>query len=105
MIQNVAPGPEDQADWQLCTKCQGLCFAGGSSLGPCPAGGIHDHTGSGNYMLVGGIPAGPHEQSNWQWCNKCQGLCFAGGSSLGACPAGGIHDHTGSGTYLVALAT
>lgn len=43
-----------QDNWRWCTKCQGLAFAGNSSLGPCPAGGTHDHTGSGNYSLIFG---------------------------------------------------
>jgi subtilase family serine protease len=43
---------QDQANWRWCNKCQGLAFAGSTSLGLCPAGGNHDHTGSGNYVLL-----------------------------------------------------
>lgn len=44
--------PQDSQDnWRWCNKCQVLAFAGNSSAGACAAGGQHDHTGSGNYML------------------------------------------------------
>jgi hypothetical protein len=81
-----------------------LTFAGGPSPGPCKAGGIHDHTGSGYYLLIDNATAGPHEQANWRWCHKCQELAFAGYPSPGACPAGGNHDHAGSGNYVLAIA-
>src|SRR5260370_15370290 len=36
-----------------CRKCQGLAFAGDpKGLGPCPAGGSHNHSGSGDYTLM-----------------------------------------------------
>jgi hypothetical protein len=40
-----------QDNWQWCKKCQVLAFAGNSSSGACGAGGMHDHTGSGDYVL------------------------------------------------------
>jgi hypothetical protein len=89
-----------QGNWKWCRKCQVLCFAGGAQLGACQAGGDHDHSGSGNYVLVQNEPSAPG-QSNWKWCNKCQELCFAGTSHIGTCPAGGAHDHTGSGNYVI----
>ena len=76
----------------------GVCWQG--TLGACPAGGNHDHTGSGDYALVHDDPAMPG-QHNWRWCNKCQALSFAGNPSLGKCKAGGQHDHSGSGDYVV----
>jgi hypothetical protein len=39
-----------QANWRYCRKCQGLFFAG-HGKGVCPAGGGHDDTGSGDYIL------------------------------------------------------
>ena len=43
--------PEDtQENWRWCNKCQVLAFGGGTA-GSCGAGGVHNHTGSGNYML------------------------------------------------------
>ena len=41
----------NQDNWRWCRKCQVLAYAGGSSPGACQAGGMHDHTGSGDYML------------------------------------------------------
>jgi rubrerythrin len=90
-----------QANWRWCRKCQGLAFAGNPSPGACPAGGQHDHSGSGNYHLpkdYGGLLLQLlhiSSQENWRWCNKCQGLAFAGNPSPGACPAGGQHDPRG----------
>jgi CubicO group peptidase (beta-lactamase class C family) len=90
-----------QNNWQWCSKCQTLAFAGGGSPGSCPAGGTHDLTKGGNY-LVPTDAAGTAGQSNWRWCKKCQALSFAGSGSAGACSAGGVHDHTGSGNYVLA---
>jgi len=91
-----------QGNWRWCNKCQCLAFAGNLSLGPCAAGGTHDHGGSGNYVLTQDDPSAPG-QPNWRWCNKCQELAFAGKPSLGPCPAGGSHNHAGSGNYQLRL--
>ena len=40
-----------QNKWSWCNKCQLLAFSG-NGVGPCPAGGNHDHTGSGDYTLA-----------------------------------------------------
>lgn len=45
----ATPTPGTQVNWRWCNKCQALAFAGGATLGACPAGGTHAHTGSGNY--------------------------------------------------------
>ncbi|MFF9645844.1 N,N-dimethylformamidase beta subunit family domain-containing protein [Kitasatospora aureofaciens] len=87
--------------WMWCNKCQGLAWAGFPVLGPCPAGGDHDHSGSGDYVLTWNVPAGEGQQSGWMWCNKCQGLAFADNPEPGPCPAGGDHDHSGSGDYVL----
>ena len=92
---NSGSGQSGQSNWRWCNKCQGLFFAG-NNLGVCSAGGTHNDSGSGNYLLSGSGSG----QSNWQWCNKCQGLFF-GGNNLGACPAGGTHDPSGSGGYAL----
>src|SRR6266480_1354035 len=89
-----------QDNWRWCKKCQVLAFAGSATLGPCPAGGEHNHSGSGDYALVLNDPAVPG-QDNWRWCSKCQALSFAGNPSLGKCKAGGVHNHTGSGNYVL----
>ena len=41
-----------QTNWRWCHKCQGLYFSGSATQGSCPAGAAHDHTGSGDYMLM-----------------------------------------------------
>jgi hypothetical protein len=87
-----------QNNWKWCSKCQGLAYAG-FGAGPCPAKGVHDHSGSGDYGLL-------HDtsdfkgQHHWRWCNKCQGLTFAG-AGPGNCPAGGFHDLSRSFDYLL----
>jgi hypothetical protein len=94
--------PFSQDDWRWCNKCQGLAFGGNPTPGACPAGGTHDHAGSGNYSLMQNTPVSiPLTQADWRWCNKCQGLAFGGNRSPGPCPAGGTHDHAGSGNYAV----
>jgi hypothetical protein len=100
----VKPAASGQPGWQWCKKCQVLAFAGSPSLGGCPAGGVHDYQGSGDYTLVLNVP-GASGQHNWRWCRKCQGLAFAGSSSPGACPAGGAHDHQGSGDYALEVSS
>ena len=42
--------PGHQPDWRWCRKCDGLAYDGQPSV--CPAGGAHDHTGSGAYALA-----------------------------------------------------
>jgi hypothetical protein len=44
--------PWVQANWRWCNKCQALAYGGNADLGPCPASGLHDHFGSGDYSLV-----------------------------------------------------
>ena len=41
-----------QDNWRWCHKCQGLFFGGNATQGHCPAGGAHDHVGSGDYSLL-----------------------------------------------------
>jgi hypothetical protein len=40
-----------QSGWRWCSQCQGLFFAGGSTLGTCPSGGPHVAEGSGAYVV------------------------------------------------------
>jgi hypothetical protein len=94
--------PSSQDNWRWCNKCQGLAFGGSASPGTCPAGGSHDHAGSGNYDLIQNTSHSiPETQDNWRWCNRCQGLSFGGSASQGTCPAGGTHNHKGSGNYVL----
>jgi hypothetical protein len=89
-----------QADWRWCNKCQGLTYSLGQPS-VCPAGGSHDHRGSGNYALAVDDPSA-QGQSDWRWCRKCQGLAFSL-NQPSVCPAGGSHDHSGSGNYALAV--
>jgi hypothetical protein len=94
-----------QNQWRWCNKCQALAYAG-FTAGPCPAGGVHDHAGSGDYGLVTGLPGGTG-QRHWKWCQKCQELIFAGdvGSDPGVCAAGGSHDVSSSLDYTLIMGT
>jgi hypothetical protein len=96
-LQLNNPKAEGQKDWKWCRKCQGLTFAANSTIGPCSVGGVHDHSGSGNYTLAWGASVG---QDQWRWCSKCQGLAYDGYS---VCAAGGAHTHVGSGDYSLTL--
>jgi hypothetical protein len=51
-LQNELALIPGQDNWRWCTKCQGLAYAGNPTMGACPAGGQHDHAGSGNYTLI-----------------------------------------------------
>lgn len=41
-----------QSGWRFCDKCQGLFYGQGEPLSHCPAGGTHDGSKSGNYVLI-----------------------------------------------------
>jgi hypothetical protein len=48
-----------QTSWAWCQKCQGLFYGPYESRSVCPAGGTHDYTESGIYVLrmtTGGSP-------------------------------------------------
>jgi len=103
-----------QDNWQWCSRCMGLAYFGNShvevsttetvvGIGACPAGGEHDHSGSGNYALASAAD-GLAGQNNWSWCVRCQGLYFIGNGSHGQCPAGGPHAEEGSGDYVLTSA-
>src|SRR5579862_3646129 len=67
-----------------------MAFTGYAGLGECPAGGLHNHAGSGNHCLPMGGSVPPGSQGNWRWCNECQALSFGGGKSMGKCSEGGM---------------
>lgn len=95
-----------QEQWRWCSKCQGIFFGGepvdGAPGGTCPAGGLHDAGGSGNYAMV--LNSNAPGQPGWRWCKKCQGMFFSKhpGSK---CPAGGAHSKIGSGNYILHTST
>lgn len=87
-----------QQNWRWCSKCMSLAFAGG--IGPCAAGGNHDHSSSSDYPLVMDVPSAPG-QHNWRWCSKCMSLSFA--AWPGPCAAGGNHDQRVSSDYTLVM--
>jgi hypothetical protein len=64
----------------------------GTPLWP-PCGGLHDHTGGGNYTIA----SSGSQISSW-WCSKFQMPCFDGYSF---CAAGGAHTYVGSGNCIL----
>src|SRR5713101_9894980 len=80
-----------------------MFFAGQADQGHCPAGGPHDASESGNYLMIFGEGAfNTQPQGGWRFCQKCQGLFFDGPPNpRGACPASGQHDPSASGHYLM----
>ena len=96
----VSPSLPSQSGWRWCQKCQGLFFSGNPDQGVCPAGGRHDASRSGAYLMTFG-DGGEGMQAAWRWCQKCQGLFFSGNPDQGACPAGGRHNASRSGAYLM----
>jgi hypothetical protein len=78
--------------WNCCSRCLTLFF-GGPAPGACPAGGVHDHTGSWDlFMLhVDGDIAGPNQQPAWRMCEKCRVLFYGLNAASSSCAAGGQH--------------
>lgn len=74
-----------QSGWRWCRKCEGLFFVGNSGKGRCAAGGMHDDTGSGHYLLQ----LAPPGQANWRRCRKCEGLFFFGNNKADGFPSFG----------------
>jgi hypothetical protein len=93
-------GAWGQAGWRWCSKCQTLASGAHALPGKCPAGGVHDHTGSGQYLMAHNLPTFPGQQG-WRWCKKCEGLFLAGAGSASVCPVSGAHDGSASGAYTL----
>jgi hypothetical protein len=70
-----------QIGWRYGKQCQGLCYAGGSSVGSCATAGHHDPTGSWFYTLIFDEPQ--NGQRGWKRCNTCHALNYAGVSGGG----------------------
>ena len=89
-----------QGGWRRCKKCEGMFYGETSRGGKCPAGGAHDKSDSGNYLVTQNTPddSGQHY---WRWCNKCQSMFYAG-HGTGTCSSGGGHDPNASGDYSLA---
>jgi hypothetical protein len=86
-----------QDGWRTCKNCQGFVYAGQTV---CPAGGVHDGSGSNEY----GLPLyGGEGEPGWRWCQKCSGMFYGAGQNQGVCPAGGGHDASQSHPYFLIL--
>jgi hypothetical protein len=79
---------EDQ--WRCCRKCQGLFYGPSQAASRCPAGGGHDGSISGNYVVSVNTPLSNEWVGGWRRCSKCQGLYDAAGANS-RCPAGSGH--------------
>lgn len=84
-----------QKGWRFCEKCHGLFFAPNEGKSVCPAGGKHDGSKSGHYLLPID-DANAAGQDNWRMCKKCQGLFFDQNTDQNRCPKGGKHESQGS---------
>ncbi len=98
-------GAAGQAGWRFCRKCYAMAFNDASRRpGACPAGGTHDRTTSGNYVIPrdAETKAG---QRGWRRCKNCAALTFVDPSrGPGLCPVGGKHTPEGH-EYFVAHET
>ena len=81
-----------ESGWRWCKECATLFFRGTDDVarfGTCPAGDVHNPTGSGEYALIVdqiGAPP-PYGQVGWQWCMNCEGLLYVANADWGICPA------------------
>ena len=84
--------------WSCCSRCITLFFGAPGAPGACPAGGVHDSSGSWNlFMLnVDGDIAGPNQQPGWRMCEKCRVLFYGPNADSSTCSAGGQHNASAS---------
>lgn len=89
--------------WTWCNRCQALFYGAPGAVGACPAGGVHDSSGSADYFVlsVDGDMAGPNQQPGWCWCEKCRVLFYGPGTANSSCPAGGQHNASGSTIFAM----
>jgi hypothetical protein len=91
-----------QDGWRCCVKCGGLYFSYWGVQNACPAGGVHDFAGSGDYALPNNA-ANPPGQAGWRQCVKCSGMFFSenAGSKCPVTTPTAHHDATASGAYSI----
>ena len=89
--------------WTWCNRCQALFYGAPGAPGACPAGGVHNSSGSGDYymLLVDGDMAGPDQQPLWRLCGKCRVLFYGPGAASSSCAAGGQHAISGTSVFAV----
>jgi hypothetical protein len=92
LVHDLA-GAAGQPGWRYCFKCSALVFSDESRAeeGACAAGGVHDLSASGNYV----IPRDAETevgQRRWFVCTKCSAVNYIDTSrGPGRCSAGGRH--------------
>jgi len=93
------PAVKAQEGWAVCKKCQVLSFVQMNT--GCPAGGNHDHSGGGIYLVAQEAWNGNENQTDWRWCKKCDSLFFGGSIGVAKCSSGGNHTAESSGNYVL----
>jgi hypothetical protein len=95
-----------QPNWNWCSWCQTLWYAGPNNNGAdrCAANTINNKSGSHNPgtwnydMLYGGwVAGGPFLQGSWAWCSKCGELFYNGATNTQFCP----YYYEGDGSHTV----
>jgi hypothetical protein len=90
-----------QKGWRWCWKCQGLGYAGSGSNGACPAGGAHDYSASGSYLIQ--YASSKEGQDGWRMCSQCFGMVYGNLPTAGPCPAQPGSQHAfGTDDFLLA---
>jgi hypothetical protein len=103
IVPTDGPFVGTEKGWKRCRKCVSLVNTlNPRVVGACAAGGLHDHTGSGEGSIFIGPPttANTKSESGFRQCLKCEVLWDA---RIGHCGAGGSHDYVGSEDYGIAL--
>lgn len=97
-------GAAGQPGWRWCSRCHGLAFDDGiSAAGLCPAGGTHDHSRSGNYVIPIDAEASGG-QTRWFFCGQCSSLHYVpSGGSAGRCTNN--RTHAIGGEYIITHGT
>ena len=89
--------------WTWCNRCQSLFFGAPGAPGACPAGGVHNSHGSGDYfmLLVDGDPSDLNQQPFWRMCGNCRVLFYGPNAANSSCAAGGQHNASGGSIFAM----
>lgn len=97
-------GPNREAYWSRCRRCQAIFYDGWDNKGRCPSWESRPHEaveGDVNHMLQMNVEPRPNQQTDWRFCTKCFCLFFLPHNSDGDCAAGGNHK-PGRDRYVLA---
>lgn len=90
--------------FRWCRRCE--CLVRGNNPAGCSAGGVHDTSANGSYVVRTDPSTLTQEDSFWRTCSRCSilmRLATADASAEGPCPLGGRH--TPAGEYFVTMRT